>query len=75
MPEPFEITEHDGVKYGTGNGLVVTMDTEGHMFRRRAIKGIGGTPYRAEWLVIDLGEHKIYVTEGHVVVTDKEMMP
>lgn len=72
-PEPFEFDQER--KVATGNGLVVSRLCDGDMSRVRAIKGIGGTPYRVEWLRVEVDGVKVYVTDGHVVVTKTDLLP
>lgn len=71
--EPFEFDESR--THARGNGLVVTKGVEGEMFRRRAIKGIGGTPYQVEYCVVIVNGVYVYITEGHVFVSDKDLLP
>lgn len=71
--QPFEFDPER--KVAKGNGLTVANDCGGEMFRRRAIKGIGGTPHRVEFCVIKKNGVYVYVSDGSVIVSDKDLLP
>tara|TARA_R110000868_G_scaffold100551_2_gene276479 strand:- start:737 stop:961 length:225 start_codon:yes stop_codon:yes gene_type:complete len=74
MPEPFEFDPER--KVATGNGLTITRLCDGDMCRVRAIKGIGGgATRRVEWLRVLVGDVRVYVGEGHVIVSKEDMLP
>lgn len=48
----------------------------GRIFRRRAVKGVGGpSPRPVEWLVAELDGVRVYVCGDQVVVTRRDIYP
>jgi hypothetical protein len=77
MAVPFEIAQRDGVHVGSNGAINVTLlDDDGRMFRRRAVKGIGGgAPRAVEWLVVELSGVRVYVDGVNVIVTMDDLTP
>lgn len=77
MTAPFEIVEHDGKRSASnGQTCATLLDADGKMFRRNAIKGIGGAQHqRVQWLVIELDGVRVYIDGQNVVVTRQDLMP
>lgn len=77
MVAPFEIIEQDGARHGSNGEVCATLlDSDGRMFRRRAVKGLGGpNPQPVEWLVIELNGARVYIDGQNVVVTRQDLMP
>lgn len=74
----YEITvDEHGNRHGTDGAMTVTLlGTEGRMFKRCAIKGIGsGDPQPAALLVTELNGVRVYQTGAHVVVTTEDLHP
>lgn len=73
-----EITKDDqGNRHGTdGTTTVSLLESDGRMFRRRAIKGVGGgAPQEVCWLVAELDGVRVYQEGAHVIVTRKDLNP
>lgn len=69
------VDEH-GLKHGTDGNMVVSLDPEGTMFKRRAVKGLGTPEAREEcWLVAELNGVRVYQQGQHVIVTTKDLNP
>lgn len=77
MGAPFEIVEEGGAKVATnGAATLSVVDPGGRMFRRRAIKGIGGGQHKAvEWIVGELDGVRCYFDGAHVVMTRADIYP
>lgn len=78
-PVPFEIAEVDGVRVASNGATSVQLlepADQGRMFRRRAVRGLGGpAPQPVEWLVVELDGVRVYVDHGNVIVTRQDMHP
>jgi hypothetical protein len=68
--------DEQGVYHGTLGGAVVSVYDGGKAFMRRAIKGFGSPNARqVEWLVGELDGVRVYVKDGHVIVTKRDLYP
>jgi hypothetical protein len=76
-PRPFEIVDVDGSKHATnGENNVALLETDGRMFRRRAVKGFGTENARnIEWLVVEIAGVRVYVDGKNIVVTRADLNP
>jgi hypothetical protein len=75
---PFEIVplEPAGKAASNGEVTVCLAEFEGRMFRRRAVKGLGGpNPQHVEWLVVELNGVRVYISGRDVVVSTRDMYP
>ena len=77
MTAPFEITDEGGAKVASnGAATLSVVDPGGRMFRRRAIKGIGGAEHqRVEWIVGELDGVRVYFDGANVVITRADLHP
>ena len=78
-PTPFELVQQDGHRAAT-NGVQTLLLLEpaerGRMFRRRAVKGVGGpNPTPVEWAVAELDGVHVYVDGSTVIVTRADLQP
>ena len=49
---------------------------DGRVFKRRAIKGVGGgSPRSVCWLVAELDGVRIYVDGGQIIMTTRDLYP
>jgi hypothetical protein len=76
-PRPFEIVDADGSRHATnGETAVALLETDGRMFRRRAVKAFGTPEARSiEWLVVELAGVRVYVDGKNVIVTREDLNP
>lgn len=74
---PFEITESDGHRAASnGAQSMVLLDSAGRIFRRRAVKGLGGGAGQlVEWIVSELHGVRVYFDGRSVVVTTRDITP
>ena len=74
---PFEISIEQGVRVASnGETSLILMETDGLLFRRRAVKGFGSEGAKqVEWAVAELDGVRVYVDGDAVIVTRKDMMP
>lgn len=72
-----EITaDPDGTRHGTDGTVTVTLQGEGRMFKRRAIKGAGTeSAYEVSFLVVELNGVRVYQSENNVIVTTQDLYP
>ena len=73
-----EITVDDeGNRHGTDGNLTVSLlGSEGRMFKRRAVKGVGsGAGEETCWLVAELNGVRVYQEGAHVIVTTGDLYP
>lgn len=73
-----EITSDDqGYRHGTDGTITTTLlEPDGRMFKRRAIKGVGGAaPEDVCWLVVELDGVRVYQEGAHVIVTRRDLNP
>lgn len=73
-----EITTDDhGNRHGTDGAITVSLpEPDGRMFKRRAIKGVGGAaPEDVCWLVVELDGVRVYQEGAHVIVTRRDLNP
>lgn len=73
-----EITTDDsGSRHGTDGEITMSLlGSEGRMFKRRAVKGVGSADAREEnWLVAELNGVRVYQQGKHVVVTTQDLYP
>lgn len=70
-------TDEQGFRHGTdGTTTVSLLEAEGRMFRRRAIKGVGGAaPSEVCWLVTEIDGVRVYQEGAHVIVTRQDLNP
>jgi hypothetical protein len=76
-PTPFEIIVSDGTRHASnGETAVALLETDGRMFRRRAVKGFGTPGARnIEWLVVELAGVRVYLDGKNVIVTREDLNP
>lgn len=78
-PTPFDLVESEaGARVLTnGNASLSLLDVgAGRVFRRRAVKGLGGSaPQRVEWAVAELDGVRVYFDGTHVIVSRQDLMP
>lgn len=68
--------DEDGVHHGTLGTAMLSVYDGGRAFMRRAIKGFGGGNARqVNWLVGELDGVKVYVKDGHIIMTKKDLYP
>ena len=75
---PFEIAPLSPIgKAGSNGKLTVCLaEEDGRMFRRRAIKrALSPSAEPVEWLVVELDGVKVYVHDGGVIVTRRDLRP
>lgn len=73
-----EIVEQPtGAKVGTDGAITVTLlDSDGKMFKRRAIRKVGSGQQEAVcWLVAELNGVRVYQQGNSVIVTTQDMYP
>jgi hypothetical protein len=73
-----EITvDAEGNRHGTDGTLTVSLlGTEGRMFKRRAVKGVGsGAGEETCWLVAELNGVRVYQEGANVIVTTDDLYP
>lgn len=81
QPVPFEITTdaESGMRVGSNGAMRVALhDTDGVIFRRRAMANVGTSAQQnVEWLVIELAGVRVYVdsASGAVVVSRQDIHP
>lgn len=78
VPAAFELTRTEAGAQIAGNGVATLslLDVDGRVFRRRAVKGVGGpSPQPVEWAVAELDGVRVYFDGTHVVVTRQDLMP
>lgn len=70
-------TDENGTRHGTDGEITVSLlDADGRMFKRRAVKGVGGDAQTEEcWLVAELAGVRVYQQGKSIVVTTKDMYP
>lgn len=74
----FEIVEGPDGQRTASNGVSALhlLDADGRVFRRRAVKGLGGAQARmVEWAVVELHGVRVYFDGLHVVVTTRDIYP
>lgn len=66
-----------GNRHGTDGVHTVTLrGTEGRMFKRRAVKDLGGGASEETcWLVAELNGVRVYQHGAHIVVTTEDLYP
>lgn len=72
------VTDADGARHGTDGVVTVSLlDAGGTMFKRRAIKGVGGggEPQQVSWLVCELNGVRVYQHGENIVVTTQDLYP
>lgn len=75
---PFEVLPaQEGRQLATnGQATLSLLDVGGRVFRRRAVKGVGGAnPRQVEWVVAELDGVRVYFDGTHVVVSRQDLMP
>ena len=74
---PHEIVvDPDGTQHGTDGDVTVTMQGEGRMFKRRAIKAAGTeSAYEVSFLVAELNGVRVYQSGRDVIVTTQDLYP
>ena len=72
-----EITRDDhGNQIGTDGQITVSLIGDGRMFKRRAVKGVGGeSAQEVCWLVCELDGVRVYQQGSNIVVTREDMNP
>lgn len=81
QPTPFDITTDaaSGMRAASNGSMRVALhDTEGVIFRRRAVKAVGtDAQAHIEWVVVELGGVRVYVdsASGDVVVSRQDLQP
>lgn len=76
--QPFEIADnHSGGKAASnGEQHIVLLDSDGRLFRRRAVKGLGSaSPQVVEWIVAELNGVRVYFDGQRVTVTRADLIP
>lgn len=69
------ITDETGT-HGTDGIVTVTLQGEGRMFKRRAIKAAGTeSAYEASFLVAELNGVRVYQSGNSVIVTTEDLYP
>lgn len=70
-------TDEQGFRHGTDGATTVSLlEPDGRMFKRRAIKGVGGAaPEDVCWLVVELDGVRVYQEGAHVIVTRRDLNP
>jgi hypothetical protein len=75
----YEITrDDDGTCIAVGGAVSISVfpDGETRIFKRKAIKGVGSPGAReVEWVVAELDGVRVYVQEGRVIVTKRNLYP
>ena len=74
---PFELAEAGGAKFASnGTQTLQLTEPDGRVFRRRAIKHIGGgEAIPIEWAVAEIAGIRVYFDGSNVVVSRQEMNP
>lgn len=74
QPAPFEITDNDngGKTADNGSHQLVMLDSDGRVFRRRAVKNF---TEMVEWAVCELNGVRVYFDGAKVVVTRRDIRP
>jgi hypothetical protein len=68
--------DENGVHHGTLGGAMLSVYDGGRAFMRRAIKGLGSANARqVDWLVGELDGVRVYVKDGHVIMTKADLLP
>lgn len=77
MPVPFEIVEQGGHRVASnGTNSLALLESDGRVFRRRGVKGIGGPePQPVEWAVAELDGVRVYFDGVAVIVTRADLNP
>lgn len=68
----------DGERWVGSDGRITVsiLDAGGSMFKRRAVKGVGGgDPTEVCWLVSELGGVKVYQQGDQIVITRQDLRP
>lgn len=75
--QPFEIVEQDGHRVATnGSAEMVLAESDGRLFRRRAIKNVGTENAQpVEWAVAELDGVRAYFDGRTVVLSRKDLWP
>lgn len=75
--QPFEITRDEhAVTASNGSNTLRLLDADGRVFRRRAVKGVGGGQIvQVEWAVAELAGVRVYFDGQTVVVTRRDIQP
>ena len=77
-PVPFEIAplQPHGQAASNGATTVCLAEPDGRLFRRRGIKGVGTPAARpVEWCVAELDGVRVYVEQGSVLISRRDMWP
>jgi hypothetical protein len=74
-PAPFEISSAQGAQIATNGAATLTLQGEGRVFRRRAVKVLGDEQRRVEWAVAELEGVFVYFDGQHVVVSKQDLQP
>lgn len=77
-PPAFEIAraESGALTASNGTAALVLMDDDGRLFRRRAVRGLGGpNPEPIEWAVAELDGVFVYFDGLNVVVSRRALRP
>lgn len=70
------ITEPDGTQHGTDGIVTVTLQGEGRMFKRRAVKAAGTeNAYEVSFLVTEINGVRVYQSGHDVIVTTQDLYP
>ena len=75
-PLEFELSESEGIKTAVNPALSISVlpDGETKIFKRRAIKGVGGgNPTYHTMLVAELDGVRVYVRDNDIVITKQDL--
>jgi hypothetical protein len=68
--------DEDGVWHGTLGGVMLSVYDGGIAKMRRAIKGFGSANARpVEMIYGELDGVRVYVKDGHIIMTKKDLYP
>lgn len=71
-----ERSEQAGITTANNGSLALTVLDAGKVFKRNAIKGVGGgAPQRVTWIVAELDGVRVYIDGARVVMTRQELYP
>lgn len=69
------ITDADGT-HGTDGVVTVTLQGDGRMFKRRAVKAVGTeSAHEVSFLVAELNGVRVYQSGNSVIVTTQDLYP
>lgn len=75
-PAPFEIVDTGASRVASNGVQTLTLQGEGRVFRRRAVKAVGTeAARRVEWVVGELDGVRCYFDGQHVVLTREDLRP